>query len=42
MFIKSEVLADGANTETTGFNMEINVGLTLSWWEEHGACSEML
>lgn len=42
MFTKGEVLAAGANAETGGSNMEINVGLTLSLMEKHGAHSEML
>lgn len=42
MFTKGEVLAAGANAETSGSNMEINVGLMLSLMEKHGAHSEML
>lgn len=37
MLTKGEVLAAGASAETTGSNMEINVGLMLSLMEKHGA-----
>lgn len=42
MFTKGEVLAAGASAETTGLNMDINVGLMLSTMEKRGAHSEIL
>lgn len=42
MLTKGAVLAAGASAETTGSNMEINVGLMLSLMEKHGAHSEIL
>lgn len=42
MFTEGEVLAAGANAETTGLNTEINVGLMLSLMEKHRAHSEIL